>query len=162
MKKERWNCTTITVRFCQLAIAACLIAMAVILGGCGFTKNLEAAKQEAAADGEVESGEVLLLFTAADLRFALADAKSHNDTIAAQCWEKLLDTVAKIQEGGTVGQAAPGAFSAFQKKRNIQRFGQSQERQEITIACAPLVSDERRTILRIAGLVGLKVLSGGL
>lgn len=152
------------VRFWQYVIAiTALIVLAISVNGCsGIAANLAAAKQTAAEDGEADAAEVLLQFTANDLQFALADAKAHNDIIASLCWEKLLETVKTIQAGGTIGQAAPGAFSVFQKKRNIQRFGQSQERQEITIACAPLVSDERRTILRIAGLVGIKIVSGGL
>lgn len=136
----------------------------LILSACA---GIEANRQQAEQAGQGDPIATLLAFTAGDLTVALADAQANNDTIAIPCWAKLLEKVKTLgDKSATVGQVA-GAFSAFQKKRDILNNPNSQSIQnDLTIACAPLVMDERQTILAIAAKVGIRggaaALTGGI
>lgn len=119
--------------------------------------GIEANRQQAEEAGQGDPVATLLAFTAGDLTVALADARASNDMISAPCWEKLLEKVRSLgDKTATVGQVA-GAFSAFQKKRDVLNNPNSQGIQnELTVACAPLIMDERQTILAIAAKVGVR------
>ncbi|MEK6591550.1 MAG: hypothetical protein AABZ67_00575 [Pseudomonadota bacterium] len=142
-----------------LLLSAALFVVALVMASCGgIQANREQAKLAATdAEGDVDPVKFLLAFTAADLTVALADARAHNDTVSAPCWEKLLEKVKGLGDPqATVGQVA-GAFSAFQKKRDLLNSPNSQNtHNELTIACAPLIMDERQAILAIAGKVGVR------
>ena len=84
-----------------------------------------------------------------DLTAALADAKAQGDEAAARCYAGLLE-LAKAQP--VPRTAVKGAFSAFQKARNLVRKTQrgSPVVERINLACAPLWMSVKGDIARVA------------
>lgn len=123
--------------------AAIALAFALALSAC--TAARDAALYE---EGKVAS---LTEFALEDLKAAHADALAHDDVIAATCWAKLAEKVAALP-GRTETQAV-GAFSAYQKARNVRRAVTNGISDDIKLACAALVADARRGVLSLPGAV---------
>lgn len=119
--------------------------LAIVLSACAVQDRalVEAGKEASLAE-----------FALADLQAAHADAMAHDDVIAATCWAKLAEKVAALP-GRTETQAV-GAFSAYQKARNVRRAVTNGISDDIKLACAALAADARRGVLTLpAALVGL-------
>ena len=152
----------------KLLLPAALLCLG--LAGCGmlnplagFSANREAAEEAARKQAVEQTGDpnaqanpldVLKQFTLADLRAAL-DATPPEDVLALACWQGLIPIVEQLGAGGTVG--ASGAFSGFQKVRNLRR-GQGQLgmlHDRVRLACSPLIDEVGDTVFKIAAKVGL-------
>lgn len=109
-------------------------------------------------DGDGASLERLGTVAMADLKAAEASALAHDDRFAAECWVSLQALVAHLQ--GRPRTEVVGVFTAFQKARNLRRgvdgvLGDRNVHVELVeVRCAHMWRDARRTILRIARLLG--------
>lgn len=89
-------------------------------------------------------------FTVADLSAAYADAQSSGDVLAAACYPALI----KFVQGFPAAPATvSGAFSAFQKARDVRHGLEGGLPDYLKLGCAPLVIDEQQLIARLA-LIG--------
>lgn len=101
---------------------------------------------------------------------AAADAKAHNDPIAAQCWTGLVPLAQQLQaqaaaRASLTAPATPaGLFTAFQDARDAKAGADqivlalgaaqlAQLRQAVNLACGPLVVDVQAGIADPFGLV---------
>lgn len=91
----------------------------------------------------------LAKFNVADLQAADADAVAHNDQISHACYPALIQFVQSIQ-GGTPSTTVAGAFSAFQKARDVRLTVQGGLPAYLKIGCSPLVMDEQLLLARLA------------
>jgi len=91
-------------------------------------------------------------FTAADLAAAQLDATANNDAIAAACYPALSKFVASMQ--GKVGNVATvqGAFTAFQRARDVRYSVQGGLPDYLRLGCAALVQDEKLLIAKLAAI----------
>ena len=84
-------------------------------------------------------------FTTTDLERALVLAEG--DKAATNCWSTLLPYAEAATERDT--PEAVGIASRFQKIRNLRRTLRAGIPEEVSIACAPLVVDTQKTLLRL-------------
>ena len=100
-------------------------------------------------------------FTIADLQNADAEAVAANDVVAHACYPALIKFVTELQAQNASSTGQPltvsGAFSAFQKARNVRRSvaagGGFSVPDYLKLGCAPLVLDEQQLLIRL-GLIG--------
>jgi len=91
-------------------------------------------------------------FTISDLQAADSDAVAAGDQISHACYPALITFVQSLPTSpGTVS----GAFSAFQKARDIRHGIEGGLPTYLKIGCAPLVMDERMLIARLAVIGGV-------
>jgi hypothetical protein len=91
-------------------------------------------------------------FLERDLTEAKASADAWGDRSASQCWGVLLDHV-KALPGKTESKVV-GLAGAYQRARNGRRIYDAGMPEDIHIACAPMVSDAKSTLFRLAKLAG--------
>lgn len=125
-----------------------LLTTCLLLGACGIRENLQAARAEGG-----DPFETISKFAITDLEVALRDAKSHNDTLAANCYSALIPVVENF---GNRPEHEPiaGGFSGFQRARNLFAARQTGLPDTVRVACAPLVLDAQRTVLRLGIIAG--------
>jgi hypothetical protein len=143
------------------------LVLAGVLGACQA-----ALPSGQAATTDPVSATILKLGAVAlpDLQAAAADAKAHNDLIAAQCWSGLVPIAQQLQAqaAAQASTAAPqkplGVVSAFQDARDAKAgvnqlmlaLGSvqlAQLRQAVDLACGPLVVDAQAGIADPFGLI---------
>jgi hypothetical protein len=96
-----------------------------------------------------QSIQQLATFTEADLAAADADAVANNDVIAHACYPALTKFIKSLPNpGGTVG----GAFSAFQKARDLGNTAQAGVPTYLTLGCGPLVVDTETLLAKLAAM----------
>lgn len=117
-----------------------LIAVAFLLAACASGNGL---------DG-------LRAFTAEDLTNAHKAAIDAGDTVAAGCYMALLETMPEASNEPEAATGRAGAFTAFQKGRNIERRLDAGVSKKVHVACAPLIVDLERTLIGL-GVIGAKV-----
>lgn len=143
------------------------LVLAGALGACQATlPNGQTATTDPVSATILKLGAVAI----SDLQAAAADAKAHNDPIAAQCWTGLvpiaqqLQALAAAQASTTAPQKPLGVFSAFQDARDakagvnqlVLALGSAQLaqlRQAVDLACGPLVVDAQAGIADPFGLI---------
>lgn len=131
-----------------------ILAMAcalVLIAGCATAPVAGVpADTETADTADTPLGRISQL-AQADVQAALDDANAHGDVIAAQCYAHILAVIPTLPNAA----AAPkGVVSAFQKARNIRRRVDQGISDEFTLACGPLITDTRRTALKIGARIG--------
>ena len=102
-------------------------------------------------------------FTVADLQSALSDAQAQTppDQTAANCYQALIPLV-QSQSTNPLPSTA-GAFSAFQKARDVGSLVQAGIPAGLNIACAPLVLDTQQTLAKLGIIAaGGAVAAGGI
>lgn len=130
----------------------------VTLGACAGLGDVTESAQATVAGDDDAGG--LQKFTLADLRAASALADRTNDVLAKQCYEGLIPIVESFgpKEGEDAGRVI-GAISAYQKVRNVRRTledGLSSElRDQLLLACGPMLTDSRFAIARLVLRFGL-------
>lgn len=116
--------------------------LGLTLAGCTFSNPVALTQNSSLSD--------LAKFTVADLQAADADAVANNDAVAHACYPALEQFVQSLPtSGGTVA----GAFSAFQKTRDLANGVKAGLPTYLKIGCAPLVMDEQQLINQLA-LIG--------
>lgn len=105
-------------------------------------------------------------FTISDLQAASADAKSQTppDITASQCYDFLAAAIPKLQS--QLPGLPQGAFSAFQKARDLSNGiasanGPGGIVKSLNLACAPLVIDTQTVINKLLVLGAGTAASGG-
>jgi hypothetical protein len=68
------------------------------------------------------------------------------------CWGKLLEHVEALP--GKTESKVIGAAGAYQRARNARRIYDAGIPEDIHIACAPMISDAKNTLFRLAKLAG--------
>lgn len=85
--------------------------------------------------------------TEADLNAAIKQASDNNDPQAVLCYTEIKNFIAKV--------AAPelkGVLSTFETARLLRRRIQSNDREPLHVACAPLIVDANVTLAKL-GLI---------
>lgn len=106
-------------------------------------------------------------FTIADLQAALADANAQTppDVTSAQCYQYLIGALPTFQQAGAQ-PATVGAFVIFQKARDLAHGVGNVVGGQMTalnLACAPLVTDVKFTIAKLAAIgVGSAATAGAI
>ena len=114
--------------------------MLILLGGCATIAGT------GTVSGASENS--LSKITAADLDAAIKEATDNNDPQAVLCFTEVQKFIGK-------GLAAPqlkGVFSTFEAARLLRRSIQSNDREALHIACAPLIVDANVTLAKL-GLI---------
>lgn len=91
-------------------------------------------------------------FIQRDLEEAKASADAWGDRSASQCWGALLERVQALP--GKTESKVVGLAGAYQRARNGRRVYDAGIPEDIHIACAPMVSDAKSTLFRLAKLAG--------
>lgn len=121
------------------------ILAALLLAGCSATATVGTPAAPVAPSGLSQ----LASFTVTDLMAADADAVANNDAIAHACYPALAKFVSTLApSGGNV----VGAFSAFQKARDLHKGVSAGLPDYLKIGCAPLIVDEQMMIARLAAI----------
>lgn len=95
-----------------------------------------------------------------DANAALVDATSHNDTIAATCYQAIINAAAvQRDQKGTQGGKV---LYTFQRTRDITRLNSSPVGTNLIVGCAALVQDARISMLQFFTNMGASVLIKGL
>lgn len=89
-------------------------------------------------------------FTISDLEAADADAKANGDNLSAACYEALIPFVKSLQ--GATPITVSGAFSVFQKARDLRLKAQSGVPVDLKLGCAPLVMDEQLLLIKLGAI----------
>lgn len=134
-------------------------AFALALAACAQIPVAPAAGGTSASTDPLAS---LKAFTVTDLQSALADAQAQTppDQVAANCYQALIPLV-QSQSTNPLPSAA-GAFSAFQKGRDVGTIAQAGIPAGLNIACAPLVIDTQQTLAKLGIIAaGGAVAAGG-
>jgi len=107
------------------------------------------------ATGCASSGlDGLRQFTRADVQRAHEIAAAANDVAGVNCAQAILDAMPEV---AAPELHAAGAFSAFMKVRELRRRVSRGIDEDVHNACAPLVLDAQKTILKL----GLSATPGG-
>lgn len=96
--------------------------------------------------------ESLRQLTLADLRAAQKDAEAHKDIIGATCWKQLAISLEGLSDHDN---PIIGIATAHQTARNIRRRLEAGVPEEIRLACAALVDDGSRFLIRLARRIAL-------
>lgn len=120
-----------------------VIVLASLLAGCSATATVGTPSTAPAPSGLSQ----LATFTVADLTSADSDAVANGDALAHACYPALAKFVTSLAPtGGNVS----GAFSAFQKARDLRRGVQGGLPDYLKLGCAPLLVDEQVMIAKLA------------
>ncbi len=114
-----------------------------ILAGCGTATKLLHRAEGATAE--------LSKVAVEDLAAAEESALRHKDPYAAECWAELRVYVGELRKQGFTD--IKGAFTAFQKARNIRRGVQAGLPEAVHVRCAHMFRDARNTLIGLARLV---------
>lgn len=125
-----------------------IVFLSLVLVGCAGQLSLVGTSQP-----NTNALQHLATFTLADLANADADAVAHNDQIAHLCYPALTRFVTDLQ-GQNANGTVSGAFSAFQKARDIANQVNAGLPQYLIIGCSPLFVDANAMLTRLAA-VGL-------
>ena len=109
------------------------LAAVCLLGGCA-----------AATATEHAAINRLVAISTADLKAAEEDAVANDDQRAAQCYPALSKFILGLQTWQA--RPMPGAVSAFQRQRDIDKFVLNGPPAYLDLACEPLVADVKRDI----------------
>jgi hypothetical protein len=142
----------------MIKTTAVVCAAAFALAACsGIRGNLDAARAAGAGD----PAQTIARFALGDLQAALADARAHDDAVAAPCWAALIPLVeqyaARRPDAGIAG-----GFSAFQRARDLVGAGNRGVPDALKLACAPVVLDTQATIARLGLIAGGAAATGGI
>lgn len=103
---------------------------------------------------------VIIQKIADDSAAALADARDHNDTIAANCYAAINNlSVAKVQAANVTGG---GALLVFQKGRDLVRLSSTPQGTDLIVGCAALVQDAKLNMLQFFTSIGATALLKGI
>lgn len=99
-------------------------------------------------------------FTVTDLQNADADAVSNNDTIAHACYPAMIQFI-KSLPGSNGSTTVSGAFSAFQKARDLRNTVAAGVPTYLTMGCGPLYAQVHADLLTFlaGGLAGQAVVT---
>lgn len=97
--------------------------------------------------------------TVRDLQSASADAKAHDDKLAALCYDFLAGQV--LKNSGAPSNAVVGPISAFQRLRDLQSAVSAGLSQDFQLNCAPLLSDAQANLVKLGALGAGAAASGG-
>lgn len=89
-------------------------------------------------------------FTVADLQVADADAVASRDVIAHACYPALI-TFVNSQPSSSSNTTVVGAFSAFQKARDLRNVAAGGVPDYLTLGCGPLYAQVHGDILMFLG-----------
>ncbi len=98
-------------------------------------------------------------FAVSDLEAADADAQAHGDEIAHACYPALIRFV---QAAPTGQQTVLGAFSAFQKTRDLAKGVRRGVPDYLVLGCAPLVADIKGDAAALVGTLAALVGRAGM
>ena len=98
-------------------------------------------------------------FTVADLNAAQADAVVNKDTISMACYPALVQFIQSLPSSNA-GTTVVGAFSAFQKARDLRNVAVGGIPTYLTMGCGPLYAQVHGDLLTFLGGVGGTVLGG--
>lgn len=124
---------------------AALFACAAALAACSTT-----APASGAATTTPDPIAQISQFTAADLEAAEADAVANNDTVAAACYPAL-EKFVKSLPGANGSTTVAGAFSAFQKARDVRNSVAAGVPVYLTMGCGPLYAQVHADFLVALG-----------
>jgi hypothetical protein len=96
-----------------------------------------------------------------DLLAAEADATAHGDVVAMPCYSYIDSSILPLLPGGADSMPVKGAFSAFQKARNVALLLQNGVPAQFQLACGPLLMDTQAGILRLGVIAAGSAASGG-
>lgn len=111
----------------------------------------------------LQSGQETDLFSAvskvtvADLDAAMADAQQNNDVIAMNCYPVLKKYVLMGSQGTT---KIVGAFSAYQKARDIKKGIGAGVPDDLKLGCAAMLQETRDFVLKMAAIAGASSVVG--
>lgn len=92
-------------------------------------------------------------FTVTDLQAADADAVATNDSIAHTCYPALIQFVQSLPSS-TGSTTVSGAFSAFQKGRDLRNVAAGGVPTYLTLGCGPLYAQVHADLLTFLAGVG--------
>jgi hypothetical protein len=130
------------------------ITTLTMLTACAGVTGNPVADLNAATATPADNLQKLAAFTHTDLMNADADAVANNDAIAHACYPALDRFVTELQ--GTATGTVSGAFSAFQRGRDLANKANAGLPAYLTIGCAPLFVDANAMIARMAALAPIR------
>jgi len=85
-----------------------------------------------------------------DLESANRLAIAADDKAAMQCWPAVIEFAKHLDEyRQSIGEAAPGVFTSYQRLRNIRRRLSDGIPEDVHLACAAMVSESRSAIVNL-------------
>lgn len=124
------------------AITLLIPALFLALAGCAAASG----GGPAASSGPDPIAQVAQ-FTVADLTAADADAVANNDAISHACYPALIQFVHSLPSSNA-GTTVLGAFSAFQKARDLRNAVSAGVPLYLTMGCGPLYSQVHGDLLK--------------
>lgn len=118
------------------------LALCILLAGC-------AGSLQDKIDADIAK---IANFSIADLEAADKDAIAHNDELSHACYPALERFVKELQ-GDNPNATVKGAFSAFQKARDVRHGVENGLPNYLKLGCAPLVQDETLLLAKL-GVIG--------
>jgi len=128
-------------------------ALPLLLVACASGPNIS-------PDGDLRS---LSDFTVADLQSANALAIAAGDEKAKACYPALIDYVESLQvyrDVTTEAEKNDGAFTAYQRTRNVRRAFDGGVPETVEIYCSALFNDSKTFIGRMLARLGLRAIPG--
>lgn len=126
-----------------------IVVLTLALAACGSTGSAQAPTTQAPTGPDPLTQ--IAQFTIADLQAADMDAVAHNDAISHACYPALIRFVSELQ-GNIAGATVKGAFSAFQRARDLRLGYQSGLPVYLKLGCAALVQDETALLIKLGAI----------
>lgn len=120
-------------------ILAFVLVASFMLSGCAAAGG----SPSASAQDPLRS---ISTFTVTDLQSADADAVAVNDTVAHACYPALIQFIQSLPSS-TGGTTVVGAFSAFQKARDLRNVAFAGVPLYLTMGCGPLYAQAHADLL---------------
>lgn len=124
----------------------------MLLGGCAANAQTAASGGTSSPSASATAPDPLVQlanFTITDLQAADADAVAHNDALAHACYPALIQFVQGLPNPSSL--TVSGAFSAFQKARDLKGALNAGVPNYLLIGCGPLYAQVHGDLLRFLG-----------
>lgn len=119
--------------------------------------SLSACTTPGSTDSVQSDVQAISQFTVADLQAADADAVATNDVLAHQCYPTLIKFIQSLPSS-TSSTTVVGAFSAFQKARDLRNVAAGGIPDYLLVGCGPLYAQVHGDLLTfLAGASSLKL-----
>lgn len=98
-----------------------------------------------------------------DLTAAIKDAENHDDQISLPCWRANLKLLQSLPSQWETPPTFPvGIALGIQIQRDIINTVTGSDAGSIKVACAALWGDQLKIVANVAGLIGVRIATGGL
>ena len=98
----------------------------------------------------------------ADVTAAQTDAQKHNDAISKPCWDSTLTLLQSLPTQWETPPTTIGIALGIQIQRDLLNSITGNDAASLKVACAALWGDQLKIVANVAGLLGIRIATGGL